>query len=129
MGQIPWSPTYQDAKDKLTFWCHLIKRRKGQRISGRYLRRLAKRAGLLGLMTASLDEVIKACTTAWQHYYQVARQAPNHRQSFLEALAVSQSKQMVKQHKNVTPATILKQLILRERQCSTARYLRRVHGR
>jgi len=93
MGGVPFSPRVTTAMLTIEFWKYALNRRTGGKYSVRYFKRLERDVGVSyhewgGL---SLQDLQAKLSEAYRHYGKVKLDARDHRNSFLEELAMAQA--------------------------------------
>jgi hypothetical protein len=121
-GNVPYSTTLQEARNKIEAWSLLLRLKKGLRISSRKLTRTMKKAGIPASRKNDIQLLIQdELSIAYKTYYQLKKSAA---QTHLENLASIFATQG-----NLKKYTILKQLHTREAQCFTARKIKYLRGK
>jgi hypothetical protein len=75
-GIVPWSPLYQQACDKVTYWTLVYEEQKGKRVNLRKLRSLQKKLRISRDTTLTRDDVEKKLKLAIQNRKKCKRYAP-----------------------------------------------------
>ena len=88
MGAIPWSPELQQARNMVQYTKLTLRRKRGRKISARYLMRLSKKVGV-NYETVSNRKLEKLLYEALQTYKAMKKEAKQIRESFLEYLATN----------------------------------------
>jgi hypothetical protein len=123
-GNVPYSTTLQNARNKIEAWSLLHKFKKVLKVSSRKLSRCLKKADVT--ISAKKENILaiqdelKAATI---EYYKLKKKSTQLRESHLESLASA-----LAANGNTKKESILKQLRLRESQRSTARKLKYLRG-
>jgi hypothetical protein len=124
-GNIPYSTTIQEARNKIEAWSLLLRHKKGLRISSRKLEHTMKKAGIPPSRKSDLLLIIQdELTIAYKKYYKLKKYAAQLRETHLENLASTLATQG-----NLKKSNILKQLRTREAQHSTARKIKYLRGK
>ena len=116
MGNVPWSPFMGGLWNQIYAWDMIIRKKKGRRISSRFLKLLLTKAGVLTAYQLNLQECQKRRQTIFRYYLQEKPKADAIRKTFQEGLAEA----LAEKHDS-TKEKQLKQLRLREDQRSAAR--------
>ena len=124
MGGVPWTPKLGKLRKRIELHIGLIKRRKGQKVSSRKLRRLARRCGDAQATHCNLLQLHKQLSVLHREYSREKATAPEQRIKFLEERA----EQLAKDN-NSTAERQLKALTGREEQRKQAARLRRISGK
>ena len=87
MGSLQWSPKLQEARDTiLYYWCSISKK-KGKKVSTRFLSQLAKKLQLEPASHETVEQLEKKLDAAFSHYKQIKIKHQEMRKSYLEDLA------------------------------------------
>jgi hypothetical protein len=124
-GNVPYSTTIQEARNKIEAWSLLLRHKKGLHISSRKLERTMKKAVIPLSRKSDLQLIIKdELSIAYKKYYTLKKDAAQLRETHLENLASAIATQG-----NLKKSNILKQLRTREAQRSTARKIKYLRGK
>jgi hypothetical protein len=123
-GMIPWSPRLQKHRTNIEIWSMLIKKKKGQKVSNKKIRRLLKKTDIKGAYDMSLLQLQDAINNAFSEYKKARSDAATWRDEFLEDLASARAK-----HKGTKKEVELKQLRHIEAQKTVARNIKRMRGK
>lgn len=124
MGEVPWSLTLQACRDEITLWHAVMSRKKGTKVSTRFITRLEKRTKTRNSLQYTLQETSKILTETYRRYYALRKDAHNLRDSWLQDLAALKAKE-----EGGDGQAIYNQLRLQERQRSASRRLKRTMGK
>jgi hypothetical protein len=127
MGNIPWSPSLQQARDNIYLWSLLLKKSKGVQVSNRLIRRTIKKVSPTSeanLFHLSENEIIESLKDAYKDYKAASNEAQPRRERFLESLARTRATRL-----NLRYEAELKRLLNIERQKTTARTVKRMRHR
>ena len=86
MGAIPWSPLIQRIRTIILYIRLTIRRKKGRKVSAKYLKRLSTQSGLY-LESSNIPELDFELDQAFKLYKEERKKAKKHRQDFLVYLA------------------------------------------
>ena len=124
MGEVPWSMTLQSARDEIELWNNVMSRKRGTRVSTRYISRLEKRVGIFHSLQVSLQVASTRLQESYKRYYELKSVAQELRESWLMELAAVKAKEAGgDQHKYYS------QLIQQERDRIASRRMRRLFGK
>ena len=90
-GAVPYTPELSKAGKTIHLWNNIIRKKKGQNISTRYLKRLAKKAGISKPMELSLEDCEKERNLASKQYRKLKKDAQISRELFIQNLASQQA--------------------------------------
>ena len=124
MGEVPWSRTLQKAMDTIALWKAVISRKRGTRVSTRFISRLEKHADVENSLRGTLIQAQQYMKQAISRYYTLKKDADSLRESWLRDLAAIKAKE-----KGGNQEAIYQSLLLRERQRKAGRRLRRAMGK
>ena len=71
MGAVPWSMTLQSARDTIELWTNVISRKRGTKVSTRYISRLETTTGIPHSLHVSLQEAAKLLKESYKRYYEL----------------------------------------------------------
>lgn len=93
MGGVPFSPQVTTAMLTIEFWKYALNRRTGGKYSVRYFQRLERDVGVAyhDWVSLSLHDLKDKLSEAYRNYGKVKMDAREHRNSFLEELAMAQA--------------------------------------
>ena len=87
MGEVPWSCTLQEAMDTIQLWRVVLSRKKGTRVSTRFITRLESRVDIINSLHHHINEVKDLLVAALKRYYELKKDTHNLRESWLQDLA------------------------------------------
>jgi hypothetical protein len=124
-GNVAYSPTLQQAREKIAGWSLLLRLKQGHRISSRKLARTLTKANIaIQSKLLTLLNIKDELVAATKKYYELKKSAVQLRETHLSHLATVMAAQG-----NLQKETIIKQLRLREQQRNTARRIKHLRGR
>ena len=124
MGEVPWSMTLQSARDEIELWTNVVSRKRGTKVSTRFISRLEKTVGISHSLQISMQEANTRLQESYKRYYELKLVAQELRESWLMELAAIKAKTIGgDQHKHYS------QLILQERQRIASRRMKKVFGK
>ena len=91
MGQVCWTPQYQEALMTHRFWELLYKKRLGRKIGAKYLRRVAIQVGLADHLDDPMHVVLEERDKAWKRYKEVKKNETSLRGKWLDDLAAARA--------------------------------------
>ena len=121
MGEVAWSRTLQEAMDTIQLWKVVLSRKRGTRVSTRFISRLERRVDIVNSLHNSQTQVRIKLKEAYTRYYELKKDADKLREDWLQDLAAIQAKEQ-----GGDQASRYKSLLQRERQRHASRRLRRV---
>ncbi len=124
-GNVPYSDTLQQERNKIEAYCLLLKFKKGLKVSSRRLTGSLKKAGIP--TTVKRDPILVVqdeLKAAYKRYYSLKKNSNELRETHLERLASA-----VASKGNLNRENIIKQLRAREAQRSSARKIKFLRGR
>lgn len=124
MGEVPWSRVLQESMDTIKLWSVVLSRKKGTRVSTRYISRLEQKVHIKDSLQHPLPQVTRLLTQAYHRYYELKKNAAQLRESWLKDLAALKAK-----HHGGNQEGIYKSLLTREKQRRAGRRLRRAMGK
>jgi hypothetical protein len=119
MGNVPFSDKYKDITDKIELWRAVITKKSYCKYSQSKLRRLEKRTGIRHSLHCTIEEAKVNEKQALEEYWTFKKTARQTRNTFLEKKARELGKE-----KKVKQQTIMKQLIIREKQREASRRIK-----
>ena len=122
-GGVPWSPEVEASRREVLLVEALITRRKGQKVSSRYIRRMEKRLKVQ-FHHMSLDQLRRQLRKSTAKYRQHKGQAEPLRQSFMKELADARAAA-----NNTTQATELRVMESRREQRALSASMKRLSGK
>ena len=124
MGEVPWSMTLQSARDNIELWNNVVSRKRGTKVSTRFISRLEKATNTPHSLQVTLQEATTRLKECYQRYYELKAVAHELRESWLMELAAIKTKEIGgNQHQHY------KNLILQERQRISSRRMKRIFGK
>ena len=124
MGGIPWSRTLQLAMDTICLWKAVLSRKQGTRVSTRFITRLEKQVNIRNSPHCSLIKASDNLHEAYKKYYALKKDADQLRETWLRDLAAIKARD-----EGGDQEAIYQSMLLRERQHTAGRRLRRVTGK
>ena len=122
-GGVAWSPTLQKAIDSITLFQLICKRRKGVKVSGRLIHRLAAKIDSPLAPQMTLQEATSQLHQSFRTYKQVKKDGSTLRQTWMEDLASA-----LASTGKTDAATHLTNLLRREQQRRMFRHIKYVSG-
>lgn len=121
MGEVPWSATLQLARTEIELWLNVVSRKKGTKVSTKYITRLENYVGIPHALQITLQQAIDNLKDSYGRYYELKKQATQLRESWLMDLAALKAKELGGNHEEH-----YKQMAMRERQWTAAHRMRGV---
>ena len=90
-GSIPYTPELATAGKTIQLWNNVIRKKKGQKISTRYINRLAKKVGISKPTDLTLIDCEKERNLASRSYRKLKKNAQTSRTIFIQELATQQA--------------------------------------
>jgi len=126
-GKIPFSALFQSLQQQRRLWIMTYKKKIGQRVSSRLIRRLSVATGYYNPLTYTMEEVLykrKECDKA---YSNLIPHASNERRRFLEELAAANAAEL-----NIAKEKLIKRIMkseqIREQHAVTRRHFPKSKG-
>ena len=91
MGEALWSRALQSIRDEILLWSKALAKKKGVRVSSRFLGRLENKSKTRQAMKYSINAIKKFKHDAHKRYYFMKKQASQLRESWLLDLAATQA--------------------------------------
>ena len=124
MGEVPWSMTLQSARDEIELWTAVVSRKRGNKVSTKYISRLEKKTSTPHSCQIHLQQASERLQESYKRYYELKAGAWELRESWLMELAAIKAKELGgNQHKHYN------NLILLERQRIANRRMKRIFGK
>ena len=124
MGEVPWSMTLQAARDTIELWSNMVSRKRGTKVSTRYISRLEKTTGINHALQINLQEASTRLTESYKRYYELKLIAHELRESWLMELAAIKAKEY-----GGDQFTYYNNLTLQERERLASRRMKRILGK
>ena len=86
MGQKQWTPDFQAVREEVKLWNLVLRKKRGARVSGRYLERQIKICKQADALSLSLEEVVERRKRAYRAEKILAKVSEASRKSWLESL-------------------------------------------
>ena len=90
-GEVPYTPQLSMAGKTINLWNNVIRKKKGCKISSRYINRIAKKLGIQKPMTLSLSDCEKERKLISAEYRKIKKDAQISRTVFIQELASQQA--------------------------------------
>ena len=119
MGAVPYSQEFSKASKTIELWRAVATKKSGAKYSMTKLRRLEKCLNLHNCLNTPIQDVPLKIKNAYKTYWEVKKDATNHRATYLEAKANDQAEEQGNNSDNV-----YRQLINREAQRLAAQRVR-----
>jgi hypothetical protein len=100
IGNVQWTPEYGRLRIVLKFWVLIKRRHEGRRHKARFIKRVAKRAGLEGRETATLEEATQQIIQVRQRFRDYKENHVAKREKWLEGLAAAQLEMNLEEDRN-----------------------------
>ena len=92
MGEVPWSMTLQSARDNIELWSNIVSRKKGTKVSTKYISRLEKTTSNFHSCQVSMQEAYDRLKESYKRFYELKTVAFELRESWLMELAAIKAK-------------------------------------
>ena len=119
MGNIEYSPLLNKSQLTIELWKGAIKKKSGGKYSTKKLKQLEAKVQVSNSMALTLEEMQKKEASAWKEYWKNKKQSHQLQESYLEQKAMA-----LEETSNLTKATIIKQILTREKQRKAARQVK-----
>ena len=124
MGEVPWSPQYQKARNCTELWRLVVKKKEGfGKVSSRYLARKAKQARITNYLRIDLPYAKARLAAAYRAEKSLKKKAESDRSTWIESLCEARAAVG-----NTSKEQELKNRMTREKQRKDARIIQRVNG-
>ena len=122
MGEVDGSPIVYAARRLVELWRAVLKRRSGRKASSSWIKKRARKCGILCPLSVTKDQAMDNLTAAIAEYRKLKPKAPELRQHYLR----DQTKNKNLKDKDRAEA---RRMLRDERSRETSRFLRRMLGR
>ena len=116
LGKIPYSAMFKSLQEQRRLWILVKKRKLGQKISSRLIRRLSKNTGYINPLTFTMKEVEYKRSVSEKAYETLIPHAGSERRRFMEELAVIRASEL-----NLPRSKMIKRIMkaeqIREQNC------------
>jgi len=109
LGKIPYSALFKSLQEQRRLWILVYKRKLGQKISSRLIRRLSKNTGYGKPLTYTMEEVKYKRNECEKAYETLVPHASTERRRFMEELAVTRASEM-----NIPRSKMIKRIMKAE---------------
>ena len=89
MGNVPWSPMMGGVWNQIYAWDMVIRKKKGRRVSSRFLKRLLRKAKVTVPPTLTLQECIARRQSLFRYYLCLLYTSPSPRDATLSRMPSS----------------------------------------
>ena len=124
MGQKQWTPDFQKVREDLKLWNLVLRKKRGNKVSGRFLERQMRKCGKPDVLSLSVEEILERRKQAYRAEKILAMQSEVNRISWLESLCQAKA-----EAGEGNKEAVYRNLIRIEDQRRNARIIGRVNGK